>query len=233
MQKYRYIVRFILASYPYGDTGSISPYTYTNHMKTETNGSMYPQLLIGLIGKKGSGKSTCADILSRRSGWNIKELSFAKSLKDMGEICGVSRQHMEDPTLKEKHYESYGKTPRKIMQDLGTYCRENFGQDIFIRYVENIITKHPGSYVISDCRYPNEAAMIKRNGGILIRIERADLKGSDTHSSETELEKIKYDYLIKNDGDLNDLEHQIVAVVDRHIARSLPVLERIWPSNFG
>jgi hypothetical protein len=53
-------------------------------------------------------------------------------------------------------------------------------------------------YVVSDVRFQDEADMIKELGGIIIKTVRNCDEGSHEHKSETELENIKYDFLIDN-----------------------------------
>lgn len=57
-------------------------------------------MIIGLIGKKGSGKSTAAKIAKEEFGYKI--LSFAKPLKEMLSECfGLPMHYFVDPVLKE------------------------------------------------------------------------------------------------------------------------------------
>jgi len=65
-------------------------------------------------------------------------------------------------------------------------------------------------WLVPDTRFVNEAKAIKEAGGIVIRIEsnRADL--TDKHASETALDDYKdFDYVVKCDGDMNDLAELI------------------------
>ena len=68
------------------------------------------------------------------------------------------------------------------------------------------------NWIITDVRFPNEAKAIKDRGGIVVRIERmksADLKdgpgGTQLHPSETSLDDWKFDYIINNNGSLEQL----------------------------
>ena len=81
------------------------------------------------------------------------------------------------------------------------------------------------SWIITDVRFPNEAKAIKDKGGILIRCERTyyteDKRykiGFDPfekeHPSETALDSYKdWDYVIKNDGSLEDLLTKVKDIV--------------------
>ncbi len=94
---------------------------------------------------------------------------------------------------------------RRLMQKLGTEgVREHVGQTTWLDVVERRIVDNPTtSYIISDVRFDNEAAMIQRLGGLVVRLDR-DAEHTDSHASES-IEAIKYDVLYTNNGDLNDL----------------------------
>jgi hypothetical protein len=70
------------------------------------------------------------------------------------------------------------------------------------------------SWIITDCRFPNEAKSIKDRGGILIKVIKLDDNGNDiisndTHASETALNDYQFDYVIRaKHGDLDSLINQ-------------------------
>lgn len=82
-----------------------------------------------------------------------------------------------------------------------------------------LLTSEYPNWIIPDTRFENEAKAIRDRNGILIRINRIkdpreDMIGTDlstwkapsSHPSETALDKWKdWDYIIKNDGTLEDL----------------------------
>ena len=61
------------------------------------------------------------------------------------------------------------------------------------------------NWIITDVRFPNEANIIKEKGGIMVRVKRpTDI--AEGHSSETALDDYKeFDYILENDGSLEDL----------------------------
>lgn len=63
--------------------------------------------------------------------------------------------------------------------------------------------------VISDVRFPNEAAAIRKRGGVIWRITRTG-SGGDTHVSETVIDDIKPDKVIGNDGTLIELAGKLL-----------------------
>ena len=67
--------------------------------------------------------------------------------------------------------------------------------------------------IITDVRFPNEAELVRELDGVLIRVER-DTGLDDTHDSETALDDYDhFDFRLKNDGSLDDLETAVVEIV--------------------
>jgi hypothetical protein len=103
--------------------------------------------------------------------------------------------------------------------------RDKFNQDMWIRglnmQIETFCRRSPKEtlVIICDVRFINEAEYIKNKNGILFRIiakQRTELRywneatGDQIkynkicdHQSETDLDKYKFDYIIKNDGELD------------------------------
>jgi len=125
-------------------------------------------------------------------------------------------------------------TPRKLMQLLGTECgRYVIHPNIWINatfadykpqhvrdvkyqglFIENLTTMP--NWIISDVRFPNEAKSIKDRGGVLIRIIRplTDSKIISNHESENALDYYNdWDYVINNDGSIEDLYHKVEIVL--------------------
>ena len=88
-------------------------------------------MLIGITGKRGHGKTTAANVLIRDFGFI--EYSFAKPLK---EICKImfrltDEQVYGDYKIKEKIDERIGRSPREILQLIGTEFGRERLHDIF------------------------------------------------------------------------------------------------------
>lgn len=139
-------------------------------------------MLIGLHGRKGTGKSTAARYLCEQYGFI--EFSFAKSLKRACiELFGTTEEQMfgaekelEDPFWK--------CTPREMMQMVGTAVRSLPIRNIFIRNVQKQIASHPNSrIVVSDIRYDDEAKALLEMGACIWKIERTT-SFIDHHESE-------------------------------------------------
>ena len=140
-------------------------------------------MIIGVCGFIGTGKDTIADYLV-----NVHEFrreSFANTLKDaVGAVFGWPRDMLEGRTKSSREWreqtdtwwsERLGMdiTPRWILQYWGTeVCRKAFHDDIWIASLENKLRSSGDDVVISDCRFPNEIAAIKRAGGKVVRVIR-------------------------------------------------------------
>jgi len=127
-------------------------------------------------------------------------------------------------------------TPRWVLQYWGTeVCRNGFHDDMWIAALENKLRNSKDDIVISDCRFPNEIKSIKDAGGIVIRVKRGpepdwyqdaiDMNAGNhrmnwmlaktrmdklkIHASETAWVGTKFDYVLSNDGTIDELFHQI------------------------
>ncbi len=140
--------------------------------------------LIGLVGLKGSGKDTVGQYFEQQHGYTT--VSFADSLKDcVSAIFGWDRQMMEGRTPQSRewreqtdHWWSHklgieGFSPRYAMTMFGTdVMRKHMHNDIWILNTERKVSAISGPVVITDARFPNELAMIRRLGGSVIRVKR-------------------------------------------------------------
>lgn len=173
-------------------------------------------IILGLSGKRGTGKDTLADILVKKYGF-IK-LPFAEALKEgVRRDFNLTRDHT-DGALKEVELEEYmGYTPRSIMIDYGQFFR-GFDSDFWVKKVfdkikfvqqqcDMVAWENPLRVVISDVRFTNEADYIKENGGLLARLERKSelniYKTEITDASETDLDDYsRFDFTITKDFNL-------------------------------
>lgn len=155
-------------------------------------------VLIGLIGRKQSGKDTFADYLV--SHYGFEKHAFAGPVK---EVCRVmfqlTMEQLEDPQQKEKVDERWGLSPRQMMQKVGTdMVRHMWGEDFWLKNMD--LRLCGGDVVISDVRFPNEAQYIRDRGGVLVRIVRSG-GVLDTHISETSQAFIQEDVCVLNKKD--------------------------------
>lgn len=165
--------------------------------------------VVAFCGYAGSGKSTAADCLARLYGY--RRLRFAGPLKAMlrafyveaGIPPAIVDARIEGPRKEVPDLLLGGKSPRYAMQTLGTeWGRELLSPDIWTNVLSRRLSDGTRS-VIEDCRFANEAAVIRRHGGLIIRIDRPGCEPQGDHVSETL--PIEPDATIVNDGSIDEL----------------------------
>ena len=205
-------------------------------------------MIIGICGFIGSGKDTIADYLVNLH--HFRRESFANTLKDaVSAVFGWDRTMLEGRTQQAREWreqvdpwwaERLGMphlTPRWILQNWGTeVCRKNFHDDIWIASLENKLRASTDDIVISDCRFPNEIAAIKKAGGRVVRVVRGaepewygaavssnrgpngnstwalsgrKLEKLGIHASETAWVGTRFDAVLDNNSTLEDLYQQV------------------------
>ena len=176
-------------------------------------------MLIGLCGLKNSGKSTISKFLVQH--YNFNEFAFADSLKRACiEIFGLTNEQVFGSFQDKETIDDYWNvSPRVIMQTLGTLVRNlskiipNLNH-VWIRKIHKKIIELPKNtnIVISDVRYNDEAEMIKKLGGIVIKIERKKINDQkDCHESENQ--QIISDFIIYNNSSIENLYLQIKKII--------------------
>lgn len=151
--------------------------------------------------KARHGKGTACDVIHSMIPRASLICAFADSLKA---VC---------------RYE-YGMTRKdgNLLQGIGSQARET-NADIWIRNLYWMVEEfRPQVVLISDLRYRNEAAFIKRMAGTLIKVERRNADGSlfidpsrsATHQSETALDTYTdWDYTLHNNRSAAEFEGEV------------------------
>jgi len=175
--------------------------------------------IIGIAGKKYSGKDTLGNYLIEK--YNYQGIAYASALKDVcRDIFGFNDEQLYGDK-KEVVDEFWNKTPRELLQFIGTdlfrehfhECIPNIGKEIWIQVVKrkilNTLKNNPETkFVITDVRFPNEAQLVKDLGGTIIKLIR-DLPNSDQHASETSIDDIDANFNIYNNETKNHLFQHI------------------------
>jgi hypothetical protein len=170
-------------------------------------------LKIGFGYKARSGKDTSAEYLQRQYGGRI--FKFAQPLYDiMSAVHKISK------------IDSFKDT--KLLTWMGTEWGRSINENI---WVDNCLARireaeQQGCYMsgepfvsnffITDVRFPNEAKALKENGFYLIKVDRTNRPQEDraTHASENALNNYEdWDFIIDNNGTLEDLHKQLQLVV--------------------
>ena len=204
-------------------------------------------MLIGISGKKLSGKNEVADMLSfllfkkgtyqqykeakdirqtflRAKDYKNAELtlpnihSFATNLKKCLAVCtGIDFHELEDRNVKSSKISWLGISYRKLLQEFGEGIRQTVGKNF---WVDSLLSQYDNSqnWIISDVRYVEEANAILDRDGILIRINK-DTGFDDTHISEISLDDFEnFGYVIdNNDKSLEDLFNECNYIVEHII----------------
>ena len=177
--------------------------------------------LIALCGAAGAGKDTVADMLPAR------KLAFADALyREVAEAWGVEQhvlrcretkeieatqlsvahcQELEFRTNCWRDFHNRPRSPRQILQWWGDYRRAQ-DPDYFVKQMQP-----DGDTVITDVRFPNEAALVRQLGGQLWQIRRPGYEAGGTgHASDTDGGEFGPDVVLENFGGLDDLRRTVL-----------------------
>lgn len=172
-------------------------------------------MIIGLTGKKQSGKSTAAQYIKETYGavrLNFKDGLIAELIQNFPDLLKYY-QHQYGVLDVEDLFIAKEPPIRFLMQNYGTEVRRHDNPHY---WVDQWKLRATGNVVVDDVRFINEANAVKEKGGIIIRIERPDMESTDTHQSEMEMDSIIPDFTIVSTlGDLNKLYRDIDAIVQK------------------
>jgi hypothetical protein len=105
---------------------------------------------------------------------------------------------------------------RRLLQRTGAEgIRNLFGEDAWIKVLYNRfpdLFSPTTRYVLTDCRFPNEAKFIKDNGGTICWIERPGIV-SDGHASESTAMRDVVDVIIVNDSNISALTNKVTQLL--------------------
>jgi hypothetical protein len=154
------------------------------------------------------GKDTAANYLQEKYPGKLKRVAFADELKKAAMVIfGLSREQCFGPQeIKEAIDPRYGKSPRQLLQELGEKMREIFPDiwivKVFDQAIPELQEQGYDCFVISDVRYPNEAEWIRKQGGVVTRVDREEggVTVGAEHSSETAMRNFVCDVEISNNG---------------------------------
>lgn len=112
----------------------------------------------------------------------------------------------------ESYYGREIKTPRKLLQTIGTdILRTIIRDDIWIVLLFSQMKDLGSHIIVSDVRFKNEREAFKKAGAVLMLVKRDAIENKDGHSSENDLGTEKdYDVVINNsDITLNQLRSEV------------------------
>ena len=177
--------------------------------------------------KRMSYAASLKDAVASVFGWNREYLEgstkASRAWREQKDVWWSERLGMEI-------------TPRWVLQFWGTeVCRNGFHKDIWVASVENKLRQTDENIVITDCRFANEIQSIKNVGGYTMRVNRGQppdwyddavrynkgdldkmsvLESHNVHASEYSSVGLDYDFLIDNNGSIDDLHKQVQSVIN-------------------
>lgn len=168
-------------------------------------------MIIGLMGAKGAGKSTVAQMLVERG---FVRAPFAGPLKAMLRELGLSGEQLDGAAKERESDLLCGRTARYAMQTLGTeWGRQIIHPDLWVRAWEYRLTAWPDGVnaVVEDCRFENEVAAIRRQRhGKVWLVRRPSVETmADAHASEQGWREIRPDRMVWNDWTVEALKEQV------------------------
>ncbi|MFJ2527168.1 deoxynucleotide monophosphate kinase [Pseudomonas helmanticensis] len=175
-------------------------------------------LLLGLAGLARSGKDTAAQHLVNHHGF--ESYAFADPLRDgLMHILNLSPCDFEGDQ-KEQPLPWLGRSPRQLMQSLGTeWGRNSVHPELWLLLAAQNLDllarthDHAKGFVVSDIRFENEADFIRKRGGIVIHLQRPKAKQVNSHISESGVEVQAKDIVITNDGSINDFQKHLTVTL--------------------
>jgi len=177
-------------------------------------------MIIGVLGRKGSGKDTISDYIVNH--YEYEKMQFAEPLKNACKILFNFSDEQLHGNLKETIDPQWGVTPRHVLQYVGTDMFRNHinglipGTDnnfwvnlLKVKFHKKLEENKYSQVIVSDVRFQNEIDVIHELGGKVIKLIRPSLSNTDAHESEKNIDLLKGDITIVNDGTLEELYSKI------------------------
>ncbi|MCZ9884629.1 deoxynucleotide monophosphate kinase family protein [Arthrobacter sp. B2a2-09] len=175
--------------------------------------------IVGLIGKKRSGKDTFGAALIEAHGFT--RVAFADPLRQAalaldpfvgrpalpGQLAPQKDVRLSDviETIGWEAAKDYVPEVRRILEAFGTDSIRKLDEGFWVRMAVEKIQATDGPVVVTDVRFPNEADKIRELGGIVVRIVRPSQEPTGpAHQCETSLDEYCEDMTFYNASTLDD-----------------------------
>lgn len=182
-------------------------------------------MILGISGYAQVGKDTVAGFTQERG---LIPVAFADKLREsmlaLDPIVGVVVDADDDGTVNTLQVHRYSEAMdqlgyeaaktqipevRALLQRMGTEVGRNvLGGDVWVNALMDSLDPAK-DYVITDMRFPNEWAAVRKASGSTVRIERPGVGPVNDHPSEVSLDGFSFDYVIVNNGTLDDLREKV------------------------
>jgi hypothetical protein len=184
-------------------------------------------MIVGVTGFPRSGKDTVADYLVAKYGF--VKLAINEPMRAMLSALNpflFQGLRVEDALNSHGYEQTKNLFPeyRKLLQRLGKEAsRDIFGENFWI----DMAIRRAGRYqnvVFNDVRFANEASEIRRVG-LMIKVVREGTEPKEVHASDVGVPDDKVNYVILNDGSLEDLYDKINGCLPHYLTNSEIVVE--------
>lgn len=161
-------------------------------------------------------------LLEGESGWEQK--GFADKLKETASLLtGIRYAQFHDQDFKLTNlplqWNNHGMpmTVREFLQKLGTDAlRDGLHPNTWVNALMSEY-KPELNWIITDCRFINEANAVKKENGIIVRINRPGIVPVNSHPSETAMDGYEFDHVIDNYGNFNDLVLKVEELLTKYM----------------
>lgn len=164
--------------------------------------------VIGLAGRARVGKDTAASFLLAAIGGY--RYSFADPMRGMLLQLGID---MNDPywiERKEDIIPALGRSPRYLMQTLGTEWGRNLVHpQLWLLLAQQRLLQNGPGMIVTDVRFENEADWVRSQGGRVVHILRDDATKVEEHASEAGVAVADDDLIIHNNGNLEEFQDRL------------------------
>lgn len=166
-----------------------------------TRGGKPAVKVIGLTGPAGCGKSLVAGLIPGAVVMQLADPLYTA----ISAITGIPEPMLRHRPRKEEPIEWLGKSPRQLLQTLGTdWGRTLVAEDVWLRVAERRLDEWAKAgattVVIADVRFGNEAEWIRSRGGEVWFVHRVPDQACSPHLSEAGLPEGSVDWWIDNTG---------------------------------
>ena len=197
--------------------------------------------IIAFTGPKTCGKDTMSKALLRQNKNSVldKEFPFfahtpfALGVKTIcHQVFGWSFENMEQAVFKETVLEEWPMCePRWPMMDIANWMRDKYGPDVWVRTLarrlETFEAVDPhGAYVITDLRFPNEIEWLKKQGALILYVERdeaeeklakakaaGDAKALNQSEAHYDLMRKEADYIVDNNQEIHHAQKDVMNLI--------------------
>jgi hypothetical protein len=178
-------------------------------------------VLLGLGHTSRVGKDSVANLLIRDHGF--ARLAFADPIYSLVYSTRDSVKRLVDDIGWEQSKSVHGFV-RRALVDMGSACRKEFGQDVFVELLAERLASIESHVpvVVTDVRYRREVAALKDWGGFLVKISRPGISPLQNHSDQALSTFDDWDLELVNDVPLIRLDSLVDELI--HKATQLPTV---------